>query len=232
MRWTGTALLALSLMTSVAGRAQVRGMGITPGGRASLRTAPGAARASSSLAFRGGGTFFNPQHGFNGHGGRFGQSRPFFRGASVYPYYYGYPYAYDYSGDYGLPYAPGTFDSDSGYPPQYAPPDNYYSPEQNYAPSSNYPPSGNYPPSSRQSSARAGGVTSTNGSEDSNVPTVLVFRDGHKLEVSNYAIMGSTLFVLAGQRAKIPVSDLDLPATVKANDERGTSFYVPNSAQQ
>ena len=64
--------------------------------------------------------------------------------------------------------------------------------------------------------------------------TVLVFRDQHKREVDNYAIVGQTLWAFAPQRTeKIPLADLDLAATTKANDDRGSTFRVPtaNEAQ-
>jgi hypothetical protein len=58
--------------------------------------------------------------------------------------------------------------------------------------------------------------------------TVLVFRDQHKQEIQNYAIIGQTLWSFGSPRnEKIPLSNLDLPATLKANDERGVSFHVP-----
>lgn len=60
--------------------------------------------------------------------------------------------------------------------------------------------------------------------------TVLVFRDQHKQEVQNYAIVGQTLWNFAPQHTqKIPLSDLDLPATTKANDERGVDFRLPGA---
>ena len=63
-------------------------------------------------------------------------------------------------------------------------------------------------------------------------PTVLVFRDQHQQEVRNYAIVGQTLWNFASQRTqKIPLSDLDLVATTKANDERGLTFRVPASGE-
>ncbi len=59
--------------------------------------------------------------------------------------------------------------------------------------------------------------------------TVLVFRDQHKQEVQNYAIMGRTLWAFAPQHTqRIPLADLDLAATVKANDDNGVTFRVPN----
>jgi hypothetical protein len=60
--------------------------------------------------------------------------------------------------------------------------------------------------------------------------TVLVFRDDHKQEVQNYAIVGQTLWNFTpGRTQKIPLSSLDLPATEKANDDRGVTFRVPNA---
>jgi len=59
--------------------------------------------------------------------------------------------------------------------------------------------------------------------------TVLVFKDGRRLEIENYAIVGNTLFDLGdGARRKIPLADLDLGATTKQNDERGIDFQVPS----
>jgi hypothetical protein len=60
--------------------------------------------------------------------------------------------------------------------------------------------------------------------------TVLVFRDEHKQEIHNYAIVGQTLFNFNPQHTqKIPLSDLDIPATAKENDERGVDFHVPGA---
>jgi hypothetical protein len=60
--------------------------------------------------------------------------------------------------------------------------------------------------------------------------TVLVFRDEHKQEIHNYAIVGQTLWNFSPQHTqKIPLSDLDLPATTKANDERGVDFHLPGA---
>src|SRR5579863_26937 len=60
--------------------------------------------------------------------------------------------------------------------------------------------------------------------------TVLVFRDQHKKELENYAIVGQTLWAFSPQHTdKIALADLDLPATVKANDDRGLTFRVPGA---
>lgn len=62
--------------------------------------------------------------------------------------------------------------------------------------------------------------------------TVLVFRDQHREEISNYAIVGQTLWSYSVPRTKkIPLADLDMAATEKANDDRGVTFRVPVSNQ-
>jgi hypothetical protein len=64
--------------------------------------------------------------------------------------------------------------------------------------------------------------------------TVLVFKDGHQSDVLNYAIVGDTLFDFdSGRTRKILLADLDLPATQRANDDRGVDFQIPaRSARQ
>lgn len=58
--------------------------------------------------------------------------------------------------------------------------------------------------------------------------TVLIFKDRHREEVRNYAVVGRTVWVFSEQRArKIPLDQLDIPATQQANDERGLDFTVP-----
>ncbi len=59
--------------------------------------------------------------------------------------------------------------------------------------------------------------------------TALVFRDQHVEEVHNYAIARGTLWVLNDHQAgkKIPLAQLDIPATIKMNDDRGVDFQVP-----
>ncbi len=62
-------------------------------------------------------------------------------------------------------------------------------------------------------------------------PTVLIFRDGRRQEVTNYAIMGQTVYVFDKRTQKIALADLDVPATVKVNDDRGIDFKVPAGKQ-
>jgi hypothetical protein len=58
--------------------------------------------------------------------------------------------------------------------------------------------------------------------------TVLVFKDGHRVEVHNYAIIGGTLWDLGEHFSKkISLADLDLDVTTRLNDERGIPFKLP-----
>ena len=61
-------------------------------------------------------------------------------------------------------------------------------------------------------------------------PTVLVFLDGHQQEVTNYAIMGQTVYVFDKRTQKIALTDLDVAATIKLNDDRGVDFHLPAHA--
>jgi hypothetical protein len=72
--------------------------------------------------------------------------------------------------------------------------------------------------------------------DDTPVPdqpqTVLIFKDGHQLEVQNYAVIGDTLYDLTpGRHHKIPLVDLDLTTTAKQNDDRGIDFRLPPKSE-
>jgi hypothetical protein len=59
-------------------------------------------------------------------------------------------------------------------------------------------------------------------------PTILIFKDGHKQQIGNYAIVGANLYDLTpGRRQKVAIADLDLVATQKANDDEGNEFKLP-----
>jgi hypothetical protein len=59
-------------------------------------------------------------------------------------------------------------------------------------------------------------------------PTTLIFRDGRRMSIQNYAIVGQTLWVLDEQNStKIPLSELDLEATQKENRGQGVRFPLP-----
>jgi hypothetical protein len=60
--------------------------------------------------------------------------------------------------------------------------------------------------------------------------TVFVFKDGHKIETQNYAIQGQTLFDFSNNHlTKVKLTELDLDATKKANDELGITVKLPPS---
>jgi len=62
---------------------------------------------------------------------------------------------------------------------------------------------------------------------DNAPPTVFIFKDGHRIETKNFAIMGQTLFDFSAKPLrKIQLTDLDLAATTKVNDEMGNSLRL------
>jgi len=64
------------------------------------------------------------------------------------------------------------------------------------------------------------------------MPTVLVFHDQHVQQIQNYAIVGYTLWNFVGQRTeKIPLAELDIQATIKANEDRGVDFHLPRLSE-
>ena len=70
------------------------------------------------------------------------------------------------------------------------------------------------------------------------LPAILVFHDGRQEEVSEYTIMNGTIYsksdywTTGSWTRKIPVADLDIPATLKANQERGLKFMLPASPNE
>jgi len=161
-----------------------------------------------------------------------------------YPYYgyygrywhvYGYPYAYSYPYyGWGYSYGPTLWDQSS-----YSNDDTAYQRQlvgqidslsqqvQNLQDQisdlqqrpANAPSPAPPPPAPPNASAK---------SAPSDLPTILVFRDQRIQEVANYAIVGKTLWVFTEQRArKIPVAELNVPATTKANEARGIDFRLP-----
>jgi hypothetical protein len=66
-------------------------------------------------------------------------------------------------------------------------------------------------------------------------PAVLVYRDGHREEVPDYAIADGVIYVGGnywqnGYWTKhVPLSALDQPATIEANQQRGVKFMLPSA---
>ena len=69
-------------------------------------------------------------------------------------------------------------------------------------------------------------------------PAVLVFRDGHEEEVKSYTIIDGTLYartnywITGAWTKKIEISSLDVPATLKLNQERGLDFRLPSGPRE
>jgi len=186
-------------------------------------------RTGFNRGFVGGG-FGRGRFGFNrggfgfGRGSRFfvSRGRPFFYGGGPFfiggSYYWGLGY-YSY---YGYPYA---YSAPVAVPPTY-----YYRNEdydrgdlrrdidelngkvdhlQRDIESRNYVPR----PPSRQEAVRES--------------TTLVFKDKHREEVQNYAVVGNSLWILDEKNAtKVSLDDLDLEATTRVNNDRGVDFNV------
>lgn len=69
-------------------------------------------------------------------------------------------------------------------------------------------------------------------------PTVLVYRDGHTEELTNYSIIGNSIYTKsnywtsgAWTRA-IQIADLDIPSTLKQNQQRGVKFELPSGPNE
>ena len=66
------------------------------------------------------------------------------------------------------------------------------------------------------------------------MPVVLVYRDGRQEEVSNYAIVSGVLYARGNYwqdgywRKNIQLAALNIPATMKANQDSGVKFVLPS----
>jgi hypothetical protein len=69
-------------------------------------------------------------------------------------------------------------------------------------------------------------------------PAVLVFRDGRQQEIGKYTIVGATIYTSADYwgsgswTRQVQIAELDVPATLKLNRERGTKFSLPSGPNQ
>jgi len=69
-------------------------------------------------------------------------------------------------------------------------------------------------------------------------PAVLVFHDGHEEQIKHYTIMGTTLYASADYwttgswTRRIAIADLDIPSTLKLNQERGVRFNLPSGPDE
>ena len=72
-----------------------------------------------------------------------------------------------------------------------------------------------------------------------NLPSaVLVFRDGHKEEIEKYVVSGTTIYTNADRWStgswtrKVQIAALNVPATLKLNQERGAKFRLPSGPNE
>jgi len=143
-------------------------------------------------------------------------------GTAYYPYYYGVPVPYAADSDAGAPNDENEAD-DAEYQGGPTIFDRRGSGPESYIP----------PVSDRQAETQPqSSMPATNADDLAQPSTFLVFKDGHQLEVANYAIVSQTLYDLTpGHPRKIALADLDLPATERQNDDRGVTFQLPPTAQ-
>ena len=70
------------------------------------------------------------------------------------------------------------------------------------------------------------------------LPAVLVYRDGHQEEIGKYQIRGGTISIstdywsTGSWTRTVQVPELDVPATLKLNQERGTHFRLPSGPNE
>ena len=69
-------------------------------------------------------------------------------------------------------------------------------------------------------------------------PAVLVFRDGHEEEIRKYTIVGTTIYTSSDYwnsgswTRTIQIAELDVPETLKLNQERGAKFTLPSGPNE
>jgi hypothetical protein len=183
---------------------------------------PGAAnRGSANQPYHNG----NNQWRGGDHDGHDHYRRPYYGGVGVYPWGYGWPYyaglsywpyfgnwdsGYDYSPDTSAQIAPQMQDQN---PQQY--PDQYSAPEPQDMSRPVYPPA----------TIGSPGVAISE-------PTVtIIYKDGHAEQVRNYALTPTKLLMMdnaaAGYSMQVPLSLINLPATIQANRAVGVDFQPP-----
>lgn len=135
---------------------------------------------------------------------------------------YGFPVAYG-----GLPYG-GQDDAGGGPPPSPQQAGYADQPPADYAPEPRAPQvADNAPPTFRPAYQGQGADAPVNPQP----ATTLIFKDGRPpVQVHNYALTSNTLYALDGDsRQEIPLSLLNVQATVEANHAAGVDFALPTS---
>jgi len=137
------------------------------------------------------------------------------------PYGLGY-YGPGYFGSGYLGYDDGYYDN-SAYAGPVAPA--YYPPDDSGAPPTEQPEAA--PGDAFRSAYRSAQPQAQPGPEDA---VTLIFKDGRPAEqIHNYMLTRTMLYVQDAPRQQIPVDQLDLAATVKANNDAGVTFQLPEA---
>ncbi len=142
-----------------------------------------------------------------------------------YGYYYPPDYGYDSNDDPNAEYydpnavndLPPSYQPDPNYPPRS--PNNPYPPEYQYRPNQSAP-------ATRRPVPRPPAGTVYNRSQGAQPQTILVYLDGHRQQIGNYAIADNTLYVFGATQQMVPLESLDLEATASLNDQRGVPFRL------
>lgn len=78
----------------------------------------------------------------------------------------------------------------------------------------------------------AGTIVAPAPSKPTDPPLILIFRDGTQTEVRDFAVVGQTFWDLSGHPTrKFPISQLNLEASIQANEARGVEFPSVPKAQ-
>ena len=244
-RFTFAIVVAAALSISPVS-AQVRGTGAVGFGISAGSGGIRPAGSGSPASFSG--------HGMGGGSARFHQGRGSGRGALLFPYPYFYP-----DSDAGYDSQPAAQTQVIVVPASTpAPPPAPPAPRESLliewqgdhfvrtTMSANSAPAGQTVPDYSEKSALplSSGGRSVPGRKDT-VQTphvlpaaVLVFHDGRREEVSEYAIMSGMIYSKADYwttgswTRKIQIADLDVPATLRLNQERGVKFVLPASPNE
>lgn len=69
-------------------------------------------------------------------------------------------------------------------------------------------------------------------------PAILVYRDGHTEELTSYSIIGDSIYTKSDYWSSgswtrtIQIADLDIPSTLKQNQQRGVKFELPSGPNE
>jgi hypothetical protein len=214
--WLGLCVFALAAPAASAQRGGAQRGGAQRGGMA----------ARPAMALRGG-SAARPAL----YGGRVNSLRVAGRPGygAHHPIVFGYPYGYGlgwtdpgfFAGVYGPGYDdPGLYNA--GYPESAYP--DLLTPTAAEGP---VPGVGQYAPAGPPLRSQATPVQAAPAPEDA---VTLIFKDGRPpLQVHNYALTRTMLYVTDPHHRDIPVADLDLDATQKANADAGITFQLPTA---